>query len=121
MGDVVDWTCREVVIRCVRVRDELKPIPIFLGDGPINADWLGITHCILRTSRRPDGIESFNLLFQKDDGEWLTQLEFETLEIAFDQASAIVGVAKHDWLECHAEITNDECSLSWHDVAGKNM
>lgn len=115
----MDDECDETVIRYVRLRTELKPVEIYMGDppAPINPDWVAITHAILRWRRRPDGIESFNLAFFMDDGQRLTWEQFETLEIAIDQAKSIVGILPDEWHSCRVEIDNDDGSVPWSSVA----
>ena len=115
----MDDDCHETVVRYVRLRDELKPVEIYMGNppNPINPDWVAITHAILRSRQRPDGIESFNLTFFMDDGKCLTWEQFETLEIAIDQAKAIVGILSDEWNVCRVEITNDDGTIPWSDVA----
>ena len=101
------------------LRDELKPVEIYMDDPPqrINPDWVAITHGVIRSSRRPDGIEGYNLSFLMDDGHCLTHVQFETLEIAIDQAHAIVGIRTDEWMPCRVEITDDAGSIPWHVVA----
>ena len=109
----------EFVVRFVRLRDNLKPVEIYMGDPPepINPDWVAITHGVIRSSRRPGGIEGYNLTFFMDDGRCLTHEQFETIEIAIDQAHAIVGICTDEWMSCRVEITNDDGSISWQAVA----
>ena len=115
----MEWDGDEFVVRYVRLRDDLKPVEIYMGDPlePINPDWVAITHGVIRSSRRPDGIEGFNLTFFMDDGSCLTHEQFETLEIAIDQAHAIVGIRPDEWALCRVEITNDDGSIPWQAVA----
>jgi hypothetical protein len=114
----MDEECSETVVRYVRLRDELKPVEIYMGDPPelINPDWVGITHAILRWRRRPDGIENFNLAFFMDDGQCLTWEQFETLQIAIDQANSIIGILPEEWNVCRVEITNEDGTIPWSDV-----
>jgi hypothetical protein len=113
------WDCKEFVIRYTRLRDELKPVEIYMGDPPepINPDWVAITHGQIWSARRPDGIEGFNLTFFMDDGRRITSEQFDTLNIAMDQAKSIVGILHDEWQSCHVEITNENGSISWSIVA----
>src|SRR5919199_5930665 len=71
----------------------LHPVPIFGGDPPepINASSAAIVH--LRDERG----ESFALELYDPAGTMLECLQFETLEIALDQAAAIIGLQPADW------------------------
>lgn len=103
---------REIVLRRVRLRDNLKPVEIYIGEPPlpIEPDWVAITHGF---SRRLDG---YNLVFFRLDGTMITWEQFETLEIALDQAHAIVGIEHSEWEACHVEITDEDGSISWEEV-----
>ncbi|NQT17686.1 MAG: hypothetical protein HQ582_33330 [Planctomycetes bacterium] len=115
----MDCECDETIVRYVRLRDELKPVRIYTGDPPepINPDWVAVTHAVLRSRRRPDGIEQFCLAFFMDDGQRLTWEQFETLHIAIDQATSIVGILPDEWYACRVEIVNDDGTMPWSDVA----
>ncbi len=106
-------TIREIVIRRVQLRQELKPVEIYAGDPPtpIDPDWLAITH-----ATGAKGLESYNLVFFRFDGTPITWEQFDTLRIALDQAHAIVGVDCSEWAACGVEITNEDGSISWDDV-----
>lgn len=99
----------ETVIRCARLRDELKPLPIWSAESnaPINPDWVGINHTLWKDARRSDVVEEYNLAFYGDDGELLEYLQFGTLEIAIDQAKAIAGVQPSEWRECSVAVSCD--------------
>jgi hypothetical protein len=111
--------CDETVVRYVRLRNELKPVEIYMGDPPelIKPDWVAITHAILRSGRRPDGIEGFNLVFFMDDGQCVTWEQFETMQIAIDQAKSIIGMLPDEWHTCRVEIVNDDGTIPWTNVA----
>ena len=110
----------EFIVRYTRLRDELKPVEISMGDppAPIRPDWVAITHAHIWSRRRPNGIEGFNLTFFMDEGLRVTSEQFETLEIALDQAKAIVGIRHDEWRTCHVEITTEDGSIPWSGVAG---
>ena len=78
-------TLREFVLRKVRLRDDLKPVEIYMGDPPppIEPDWVAITHGF---SRRLDGC---NLVFFRFDGTAITSEPFDTLEIALDRRTRL--------------------------------
>ncbi len=89
------------LVRRIRLRPEHLPLPIYvssLGEEPsdeepvpIEPSWLGIV-------RWRDGLrEAFQLAFYTDDGRLLEFLQYDTLEIALDQAADIVGPEPDDW------------------------
>ena len=90
-----------------------------MGDPPtpISPDWVAITHGGIWSRCRPNGIEGFNLAFFMDDGLCVTSEQFETLEIALDQAKAIVRILHDEWHTCNVEITNQDGSIPWSSVA----
>ncbi len=102
---------RETVIRQVILRDNLKPVQIYQADTylPIDPDWLAITHA----QSEADNIDSYNLVFLTFAGVCITWFQFETLEIALDQADDIVGVHASEWTTCHREITNEDGTIPW--------
>jgi hypothetical protein len=83
----------EQVVRRAELHAGLQPVPIFGGDppDPINASSAAIVH--LRDERG----ESFALELYDPAGTMLECLQFETLEIALDQAAAIIGLQPADW------------------------
>jgi hypothetical protein len=114
------WDGVEFIVRFTRVREELKPVEIYPADTlePIRPDWIAITHGLIWSKRRPDGIDGYNLYFLMDDGRCLAMECFETLEITLDQAKAIAGVRKDEWQECRVEVTSEDGSFRWSDVSG---
>lgn len=113
----------EILMGYVRLRDELKPVQIFItpSDGksaePINPDWVGVTRATVRTPRRTEPIEAFLIRFYKDAGECITWEQFDSLEIALDQAKAIVGIRHDEWNRCRVTIKTDDESVRWSEVA----
>ncbi len=108
----------ENVIRYVRLREELKPLPIFAGHPPepINVDWVGISHSISKTSQWTDARESYLVNFYAGDGELLECLQFDTLDIALDQSHAIAGIARNEWRNCNVDVSDDG-SVPWSRVS----
>lgn len=104
---------REFVVRKVRLRDDLKPVEIYMGDPPrpIEPDWVAITHGFSRD------LDGFNLVFFRFDGTTITSEPFDTLETALDQARAIVGIEHSEWESCHVEITDEDGRISWDEVS----
>lgn len=92
-----------VIVRRLRLREEHLPVPIFTlssdddGPRPIEPDWM----CVVRWSDHvvPPRREVYELAFYRDDGEWLEGLQYDTLEIALDQASDLIRVEREDWEE----------------------
>ncbi len=99
----------ETVIRRARLRDELKPLPIWSAEShePINPDWVGINRAVRRADQSSSVAEGYNLAFYRDSGELLEYLQFDTLEIALDQAEAIAGVQPSEWRECDVSVAGD--------------
>ncbi len=102
------------------LREELKPVSIFTGDPPepIKADWIGISHSILKLPQRSDEIESYIVNFYSERGDLLEALQFETLDIALDQAKAIVGIAPTEWRNCSVPVPDDG-RVSWDAIERK--
>jgi hypothetical protein len=98
----------ERLLRFVRLRPELLPLEVWVDGAPLEPDWLGITHSLTPHEHRAVPLESFNLCYFRDDGELLYWQQFETLEIALDQAHAVVGVEREEWRACDIEIPEDE-------------
>src|SRR5262245_28356897 len=88
----------ETFVRVVRLREELSPVPIYRGlDGePIAAEWLAISE----VRDHDDEPSDFCLYLLDREGAPSECLQFETLDIALDQAHDIVGVARVEWLTC---------------------
>jgi hypothetical protein len=76
----------ERIVRLARLPLALTPVPIYAGEPPtpMDCDWLAIS-CVTDE----DGDESFILYFLDGGGRIREVLQFETLDIALDQAHAI--------------------------------
>ena len=109
----------EHIVRYTRLREELKPVKIYPADTlePIRPDWVAITHGIVTSDRLVAPGEGFNIAFLTDNGQHLAFMQFETLEIAIDQAHAIAGIRHGEWTACHVEVTDDEGRIPWSLVA----
>src|SRR5262249_21196610 len=114
------WDGVEYIVRFARLREELKPVEIYPADTlePIRPDWVAITHGIIWSDRRPCGIDSYNLYFLMDDGRCLAMECYETLEITLNQAEVITGVRRDEWHSCRIEVTSEDGTFRWSDVAG---
>ena len=93
----------ETLVRFLRMPEHLQPVPIYAPD-PIRPDWLAI---VFVPSTPNSVVESFVLYFLDADGNDLEFLQFDTLEIALDQANAIAGVANGDWTQCSTPIPEE--------------
>jgi hypothetical protein len=104
------------LIRVTRLRDELKPVQIYMGDPPepIAPDWIGIVHRRWKHERRSEPLESFGLSFRRDDGSEITWEQFGTLGIAIDQAHAIVGITPDEWRVIGMDMTDD--GWPWKEI-----
>jgi hypothetical protein len=116
--DVRTECIREIVIRRVRLREELKPVKAYWHSGADQPNWVVITHVI-----GPRNHESFDLQLLKvwypasetwRTGVGLTSyMLFETLHIAKAQAHADISVEYVEWEPCNVEITNEDGSVDW--------
>ena len=75
---------------------------------PIDPDWVASTHAVAMREGRTDLSEGYCMYFLADDGEMLAYEQFDTLEIALDQANAIAGVPRTAWRECRVELPSDQ-------------
>jgi hypothetical protein len=74
-----------------RLPASLRSVPIYSGDPPvpIPCEWLGVAHVSGDGPHRDR--ETFILYFLDQNGDPQETLQFETLQIALDQANAICG------------------------------
>lgn len=91
----------ELLLRVARFPDELNPVPVYSGDppAPIRCAWLVVTHVPEGPPATP---ETFLLYFLGQEGEIHECLQYETLEIAIDQAHAVAGLPRSAWIACDA-------------------
>ena len=109
---------REIVVRRVRLREDLKPLKAYWHPGPVQPDWLFITHVTGQ-----DGDESFDLQSvrvgsaaceaHRGSAGLTGYTSYETLRIAKGQAHADIGVEYVEWESCNVEITNPDGSIDW--------
>lgn len=92
-----------VVLRTELQTDQLD-VPIWGRDGPIAPS---VAQIVYRPHPNPH-LVSFELMFLDDDGKWLTGIPYETLEIAVDQATALVDIDRDQW---------EHLNEPWHDPA----
>ena len=55
--------------------------------------------------------EGYNPNLYGPDGASLTHLQYETLEIALDQAQAELGVERGEWQACEVEVLDEDGAL----------
>lgn len=89
----------ERLIRVVKLPSALRPVPIYTGDppDPIPCAWLGVSHVNDGPFAHP---ETFLLYFLDESGVPQEVLQYETLEIAVDQAHAICSYPQQEWARC---------------------
>jgi hypothetical protein len=103
---------RKIVIRRVRLREDLKPVKVYWHRGPVEPDWLFITHVTGRQGYEVFDLQSIKVWSLAHAG--LTgSISYETLRIAKGQAHADVGVEYVEWEPCNIEITNPDGSIDW--------
>ena len=109
----------ETIVRYTRLRPALRPVEIYLADTlePIDPDWVAITHAFVPIEGRVDALEAFCMHFLTEIGEMLGHYQFDTLEIALDQAHAIAGIPLTDWRACHVERPEHDDLIPWSLIA----
>jgi hypothetical protein len=72
----------ENLIRYVRLREALNPVPIFVGDPPepISVHWMGIAQSVSKTHQLSDTRVSYLVMFYGGADEVLECLQFEMLD-----------------------------------------
>jgi len=112
----------EIIVRYTRLRDELKPVAIYRVDPPepINPDWAAITQAIVPDEGRINPREGFCIYYLSDDGEILGYGQYDSLEIAVDQANAIAGIRSDEWRVSHVELRGEYDTIPWsHERSGR--
>ena len=96
----------ETFVRSARLPEGLRAVPILTGEPPepIPASWVAVSH----VPEHPDGPERFLLYFLSESGVPCECLQFETLEIALDQARSIAGLPHSAWRPCEVQLTEWE-------------
>lgn len=96
----------EIVVRVARFPESLRSVPILSGDPaePIDCEWLAISRVAAEPSVGP---ETFILYFIDGRGIPHGYLQYETLEIALDQAADISGFPPHGWTSCALIVTRE--------------
>jgi len=93
-----------------------SPLPICAGDppAPITPDWAAIT--VFDPSDASAG--GATLEFLTNTGEILGHFQFDTVEIAVDQAQDIAGIARADWRLSNVVLPDDGELVTKAMVAG---
>jgi hypothetical protein len=95
------WT----VVRKVRLRADLKPVGVYGADAQaLPIDWLTV---VLHRDDENPLHETFALAFSDDSGVGYGWYQYDTLQIALDQAHDIFGVAQEEW-----EVANEDARSS---------
>lgn len=90
------------LVHRVRLRPDLKPVSVYGSDAePLPMDWLSI----VRYSDGKDLKDTYMLVMSDDTGAVFDWYQYETLQIAFDQAHSIFGVAEDGWETVRREET----------------
>ncbi|HVG36035.1 MAG TPA: hypothetical protein VM911_23490 [Pyrinomonadaceae bacterium] len=112
----------EVVIRYAWLKEKLKPLPIWMSEPlkPIEADWVGINRIVHKIPGRLNDVIGYSLAFYSDKGEALEYLQFDTLDIAIDQARDIAGIQPSEWRECRVSVPTDGRVL-WESVSAQPL
>ena len=116
LGVMSNNRIRQIVVRRVRLREDLKPIEAYWHLGSDQPDWLFITHVMGQ-----QGYESFELqsvkvwsrACQPPKAEMTGYAPCESLRIAQDEAHADLGIEYIEWEPCKVEITNPDGSIDW--------
>jgi hypothetical protein len=109
----------EVVAQVVRLREELKPPEVYDAHGEhMPGDWLAVTHSVTPYHGRVP-LERWILYLVDDRGNVGHVEQFDTLEIALDQAHSIFGVERDEWRETHVVIEDGPVGhlMPWSSVA----
>jgi hypothetical protein len=96
----------ERMIRIARLPSALRPVSIYTGDppAPISCEWLGVAHV---NDGPPADPETYILYFMDGRGVPQEMLQYDTLEIAVDQAHAICGFSQEGWSGCDIAVRDD--------------
>jgi|SRR5215831_14993816 len=109
---------REVVVRRVRLREDLKPLKVYWHPGPVQPDWLFITHVTGQGGHESFDLQSVKMFppaceAHRGSAGLTGYTSYETLRIAKGQAHSDVGVEYVEWEPCNVEITNPDGSIDW--------
>jgi hypothetical protein len=82
-------------------------VPIFdnLAGEAIRAEWAAIVQSAVNHPGRLDQLEGFAVALYSEDGVELEWIQFDTLEIALDQGSSILGVSRGAWEVCRVDVS----------------
>ena len=94
----------EKIIRIARIPATAHPLPIWLSDQPIPAEWVAISLVRPEFPGRPP---SYVLYFIDCAGEILEFLSWESMRIALDQARHLARVDESGWSSCEIDVPLD--------------
>ena len=93
----------ERIIKVARLPQSCKPVPIWDGKTlePIEVQWLAVSH----VPESDEGPETYVVYFLDSSAKITECLQFDTLEIALDQACDIMGMKMDSWKSLDHEVT----------------
>lgn len=95
----------ERIIRIARIPESAHPLPPgYWGDGvSVRADWAAIAIALQERHRVP----SYHLYWLGGDAEMLDLHDFESMEIALDQARVLAHIQLSSWRKCKIPVYID--------------
>jgi hypothetical protein len=98
----------ENMVLIARLPMEFRPVPICSYKdktlGHIPCEWLGVAQVNQENLDEPEG---FILYFLDESGVPSELLQYDTLQIAIDQARSIVGFLGEGWKRCNIPVAED--------------
>ena len=78
---------------------------IYDSDGrPMTPHWAFVVDSSVQWHGRSNRLEGFDVALYSDDGVMLEWLQYETLEIALDQACELLGIKQYAWEVCEIDL-----------------
>jgi len=97
----------ETLIRWAPLAPGLHPLPIYGPDGPLHADWIGITKATSFLEGLTRARVSYIVVLASDRCELLGMQQCDTLRIALDQAPVMIGAESIRWHRTNAAVAGD--------------
>lgn len=96
---------RETLIRVARIPADAPPSPVYAGDPPvpIPARWVVVSICRAAS----EGPPTYCVYLLGGSGAILDVGVYESIRIALDQAQALVGATRLEWLAGKLEVGED--------------
>ena len=109
---------RLIVVRRVRLREDLKPAKPYWQSECADAEWVLITRAATESGYETFELQLIKLVGSACQGHPVRaglagSMSYETLRIAKAQAHADIGVEYVEWEPCEVEITNEDGSIDW--------